>query len=104
MTKGIKPEDQAWRRRVEGQIRHTMNEHPEWFNVPTEAIRDRCIRSMGKRIIGEIVAGTPSGANQDSGATVGCSFLVRTYCVTLDAIRRMVGGTVYCSPSDNPRS
>lgn len=46
-----------WHPRVEGQIRHTIGRHPEWFNLPikTSAKRD-CINSLAKRIVGEIVA------------------------------------------------
>lgn len=61
--KKIKPEYEAWRRRIEGQIRHTINDHPEWFNLPDAEIKDRCIRSTAKRIIGEIVAGSTTGKN-----------------------------------------
>lgn len=50
-----------WKNRVEGQIRHTINEHPEWFKLEDQKTKDRCIRSMAKRIIGEIVAGMIAG-------------------------------------------
>jgi len=56
--KQIKPEYQFWRKRIEGQIRHTMNEYPEWFNLPDDEAKNRAIGSMAKRIIGEIVAGS----------------------------------------------
>lgn len=59
--KPIRPEHQFWRRRVEGQIRHAMNEHPEWFNLENDEVRERCVRSVAKRIIGEIVAGISAG-------------------------------------------
>lgn len=61
----IDPRHAFWRKRVEGQIRHTMNEYSEWFNLPDEATKDRCIRSTAKRIIGEIVAGTPTGDDSE---------------------------------------
>lgn len=68
--KEIPPEYLFWRKRIEGQIRHTIREHPEWFNLSNEEIRDRCIRSTAKRIIGEIVAGTPTGNSVNGGGTV----------------------------------
>jgi len=70
--KPIKPEYQAWRRRIEGQIRHMMNEHPEFFNLPTVDAKERCIRSMAKRIIGEIVAGTATGNSSGASAILRC--------------------------------
>ena len=59
----IDPRYAFWRKRIEGQIKHTMNEHPEWFAPMDDAKKARCIRSTAKRIIGEIVAGTPTGDN-----------------------------------------
>jgi hypothetical protein len=92
-SKPIKPEYQAWRKRIEGQLRHAMNEHPEWFNVPTREIKDRAIRSIGKRVIGEIVAGTPSGSNKDEGETL-VAFNFRSFIRETElAIKRAVGGT-----------
>ena len=67
-SKPIPPAYEFWRRRIEGQIRHTIYEHPEWFNLPDEEERDRCVRSTAKRIIGEIVAGTVTGDNSGDGA------------------------------------
>lgn len=58
-----------WRKRIEGQIRHTINEHPEWFSLPDEETRERCVRSTAKRIIGEIVAGTHTGDSPGGGGT-----------------------------------
>jgi len=34
-----------------------MHQHPEWFNVRNEAVRQRMLSSIAKRIVGEIVAG-----------------------------------------------
>ena len=68
-NKPIPPAYSFWRKRIEGQIRHTIHEHPEWFNLPDEETRDRCIRSTAKRIIGEIVAGTGPGDSAGGGAT-----------------------------------
>jgi hypothetical protein len=65
--KPIKPEYQFWRKRIEGQIRHTIHEHPEWFNFDDPETRDRCIRSTAKRIIGEIVAGSIIGNDTNGG-------------------------------------
>lgn len=63
MAKPIHPEYAFWRKRIEGQLKHTIYEHPEWFNLKDENIKARCIRSTAKRIIGEIVAGTSVGSN-----------------------------------------
>src|SRR5438270_592784 len=53
-----------WHPRVEGQIKHTIGRHPEWFRLPpkTSAKQD-CISSLAKRIVGEIVAATTRGDN-----------------------------------------
>jgi hypothetical protein len=67
--KPIPPAYAFWRRRIEGQIRHTIHEHPEWFNLPDAETQDRCVRSTAKRIIGEIVAGTRPGDSAGGGAT-----------------------------------
>lgn len=56
--KPINPEYQFWRKRIEGQIRHTIHEYPDWFCAPD---KERLVRSMAKRIIGEIVAARASG-------------------------------------------
>lgn len=45
-----------WHRRVEGQIRHTIGQHPEWFNFESEVHKRSCIIGLAKRIVGEIVA------------------------------------------------
>lgn len=47
-----------WHPRVEGQIRHTMNVHPEWFSFSTPHTKEDCVNSLAKRIVDEIVAGT----------------------------------------------
>jgi hypothetical protein len=99
--KPIKPEYQAWRRRVEGQIRHTINEHPEWFNLPNEKIYDRCVRSMAKRIIGEIVAGTNPGDKSKGNAITSVFLWTRLLCNFWSAVTRAVGGT---PTADRPSS
>lgn len=71
--KPIQPQYAAWRNRVEGQIRHTIHEHPEWFDLPDEETKNRCIRSMAKRIIGEIVAAMTSGDKLNAGGIVPAS-------------------------------
>jgi hypothetical protein len=78
MAKEIRPEYLFWRKRVEGQIRHTINDHPEWFNLPDDEAYGRCVRGMAKRIIGEIVAVTASG----------------------DSMRRHETGLVCCAKND----
>lgn len=50
------PIHDKWHRIVEGQIRNCMNCHPEWFNFTTQAEKSRCINSLAKRIVGEIVS------------------------------------------------
>lgn len=44
-----------WHTKVEGQIKHTIGCHPEWFNV-TDRQKKQLINSLAKRIVGEIVA------------------------------------------------
>jgi hypothetical protein len=63
MSKQIPVEYQVWRRRVEGQIKHTIHEHPEWFNLSDNETKGKCISSMAKRIIGEIVVGRATDNN-----------------------------------------
>lgn len=53
MRRKISPEHDFWHKRVEGQIRHTMSCHPEWF---TERAERDCVNSLAKRIVGEILA------------------------------------------------
>jgi hypothetical protein len=50
------PEHDFWHRRVEGQIRHTIGQHPEWFNFPQPYDKKHCVNSLSKRIVGEILA------------------------------------------------
>jgi len=64
------PEYLFWRRRIEGQIKHMINEHPEYFNFGNDVARGKCIRSMAKRIIGEIVAGRFTGNNPAEGERI----------------------------------
>lgn len=90
--KPIKPEYQVWRNRIEGQIKHAMNEHPEWFNLRTQEIKDRAIRSIAKRVIGEIVAGTGSGDNKTVCASVSAFSLKRFIVELPTAINKAVGG------------
>lgn len=70
-TKPIDPRYQAWRSRIEGQIKHAMNEHPEWFRYENQEEKKRICRSIGKRIIGEIVAGITTGAKTNIDAVCG---------------------------------
>lgn len=72
-AKPIPPEYLFWRNRIEGQIRHTMNEHPEFFTEA--AYEDNMVGRMAKRIIGEIVAGTLTGDNQRSRITCDATAL-----------------------------
>lgn len=52
------PEHDFWHSRVEGQIKHTIGCHPEWFNFPNGYDKSHCINSLAKRIVGEILAVT----------------------------------------------
>lgn len=88
----IKPEYIFWRKRVEGQIRHMMNEHPEYFNLPDADAKGRCIRSMAKRIIGEIVAGSSTGNNSGRSATSSASGPDIDSCGISGAASMVVGG------------
>jgi hypothetical protein len=63
-----------WHPRVEGQIKDAMNAHPEWFAKTHTTV----VRSIAKRIVGEIAAATcgvaaiPNGvASLDCAASVG---------------------------------
>lgn len=56
MKRKFTPEHNFWHRRVEGQIRHTMGRHPEWFNFKNPTDQNHCINSLAKRIVGEILA------------------------------------------------
>lgn len=91
-SKPIPAEYLYWRNRVEGQIRHAINEHPEWFNLPTQKDRDRCVRSVAKRIIGEIVAGSTTGNSQGSDAN-GCVSALSECGASTRASFGTVGGT-----------
>lgn len=95
--KPIKPEYQAWRKRIEGQLKHAMNEHPEWFNLPTQEIRDRACRSIAKRVIGEIVVGINSGNKSVNGATTSAADRKSLFRATLGAIGRAASGTFTAS-------
>lgn len=83
MKRKISPFHDKWRRRVGGQIRHTIGRHPEWFNLKNEQDKNVYISSLTKRIVGEIVADSmlaPMSAevlptcyqssNEESGATL----------------------------------
>ena len=57
MTKRrMSPIHNLWHRRVEGQIRHVIRCHPEWFRFDEKFTREVLINSLAKRIVGEIVA------------------------------------------------
>ena len=52
------PLHDKWHRIVEGQIRHCMSSHPEYFNFNFDcgSTKQTIINSLAKRIVGEIVA------------------------------------------------
>lgn len=50
------PAHDRWHKIVEGQIRHTMGRHPEWFTFKDAREKQNCVNSLAKRIVGEIVA------------------------------------------------
>jgi len=49
------PAHHAWHRRVQGQLRSAACDHPEWF-PRDDKLRAKMIRSLSKRIVGEILA------------------------------------------------
>lgn len=55
------PQHDFWTPRVEGQIRHTIGRHPEWFVFKGAREKQNCVNSLAKRITGEIVAGSNTG-------------------------------------------
>ena len=57
MRRKHSPQHDFWHRRVEGQIRHTIGCHPEWFTVMSHKRREAMINSLAKRIVGEIIVG-----------------------------------------------
>lgn len=66
------PLHDKWHRRVEGQIRCCMGEHPDWFNIMSETHRRFVINSLAKRIVGEIVSETKLDTKRE-GVTAICS-------------------------------
>lgn len=56
MKRKYSPLHDFWHKRVEGQIKHTMNMHPKWFTFKDDIDKNTCINSLAKRIVGEIVA------------------------------------------------
>lgn len=69
------PRHDLWHPRVEGQIRHTIGCHPEWFNFKDEKDKATMVNSLAKRIVGEIVAGgtlvaVPEGDGRDLSSPV----------------------------------
>lgn len=54
---------------MEGQVRHTIHEHPEWFNLPNKEVYNKCVNGIAKRIIGEIIAGTGPGNDTNRSGT-----------------------------------
>jgi len=76
-AKPISEKHSFWRNRVEGQIRHAMHEHPEYFAPMDDTQKKKCINSIAKRIIGEIVAGTSTGNDSSIDA-------IRRVCVGED--------------------
>lgn len=61
-----------WHRRVEGQIRHLIGQHPEWFTFTKDKspkgknTQYWCVNALAKRIVGEIVADLKFAAISDS--------------------------------------
>lgn len=46
-----------WDRRIRGQIRDAMKQHPEWFSEYALEHKNNVANSIAKRIIGEIFVG-----------------------------------------------
>lgn len=72
MNRKRTPLHDYWHRRVEGQIRHTMNVHPKWFSFKNETDKKACINSLAKRIVGEIIAAAHGGMIAEEN-DVGCA-------------------------------
>lgn len=85
------PEYLFWRKRVEGQIRHTMHEHPEFFTQA--AYKKNMVGRMAKRIIGEIVAGTAPGNNSRECAMSSAISVIEDVVELRTASSEMVSGT-----------
>jgi len=49
------PSHDKWHRRVEGQIRDCITQHPKWFKFVDDWDKRTCINSLAKRIVGEIL-------------------------------------------------
>ena len=64
MRRKYTPLHNKWHRRVEGQIKNTINCHPNWFNFKNPIDRNNCINSLAKRIVGEIIADLEIGNNK----------------------------------------
>lgn len=64
MKRKISPLHDKWHKRVEGQIRDCIFHHPNWFNFKNERIKNTCINSLAKRIVGEIIADGILGGNK----------------------------------------
>lgn len=58
----------AWWAKVVGQIHCTVAEHPEYF-TEDEKLKSAMVRSLAKRIVGEIVAGGMVGDDAARGGS-----------------------------------
>lgn len=86
-----------WHPRVEGQIRHTMNRHPEWFTFKNARERKNAINSLAKRIVGEIVAGRELAA-VTAGVDPSCPPREESGVARDVTPRRSEGGRGHCAP------
>lgn len=50
------PAHDFWHPRIEGQIKHTIGQHPDWFNFKNKNQKQDCINSLAKRIVGQVLA------------------------------------------------
>lgn len=85
------PEYLFWKKRIEGQVKHTMYEHPEFFTQI--AYEKNLVGRMAKRIIGEIVAGMASGNSSEGGASARASFVSEDEVQLASASSGIAGGT-----------
>lgn len=67
MMRKYSPAHDYWHKRVEGQIKDCMNQHPQWFNYRNELAKRRIVNSLAKRIVGEIVVGCGPDDDREQG-------------------------------------
>jgi hypothetical protein len=89
-----------WHPRVEGQIRHTIGQHPEWFAFKSPVHQRACVISLAKRIVGEIVAACTVATIPD-GMAANCVETVGSGSAA-DVLPPGRDGDAHCCASGNP--